>query len=48
MILIDFFEVDESHKVALNPDKEDERDLLPSESVTSSGSLLLGTDNGWS
>ena len=36
-----FFEVDESHDGALNPDKEDESDLLSSKSVPSSESVLL-------
>jgi len=45
MILIDSFEVDESHEDALNPDKKDESDLLPSGSVHSSGSVPLGTDS---
>ena len=45
MTMIDFFEVDESHEGALNPDREDESDLLPSKSVPLSGSVLLGTDS---
>ena len=40
-----FFEVDESHKGALNPDKEDDSDLLPNRSVPSSRSIPLGTDS---
>jgi len=38
-----FFEVDESHEGTLNPDREDESDLLPSGSIPSSESVPLGT-----
>jgi len=39
-----FFEVDKSHEGTLNPDKEDESDLLPNGSVPSSESILLWID----
>ena len=40
-----YFEVDESRKGVLNPDKENESDLLPSGCVPSSGSVPLGSDS---
>ena len=40
-----FFEVDKSHEGTLNPDKEDESDLLLSQSVLSGRSVPLRTDS---